>query len=116
VGGSVLEIRHACKRSELIGTVCLQSSHHVDRYGALLSIPDPTLCLLCCRKNKTLSAVFRQASTLALMEQNYQISQALAARGGGGAGGAPDLAGGISVMALDEEGGHAGLCVGGWRC
>lgn len=29
------------------------------------------------RKNKTLSAIFRQGSTLALMEQNYQLAQAL---------------------------------------
>ena len=44
------------------------------------------------RKNKTLGAIFRQPSTLALMYSNYQLCQALAASGsgkGGVAGTAP---------------------------
>ena len=39
------------------------------------------------RKNKTLGAIFRQPSTLALMHSNYQLCQALAA--GGSAKGTP---------------------------
>ncbi len=50
------------------------------------------------RKNKTLSAIFRQGSTLALMEQNYELAKALAA---GGSGGGADLAAGISAMAVE---------------
>lgn len=54
------------------------------------------------RKNKTLSAIFRQPSTLALMEQNYELSRALQ-KGLDGAGSTP--AGGgvadISRMAID---------------
>lgn len=38
------------------------------------------------RKNKTLGAIFRQPSTLALMHNNYQLCQALAASGVGGSG------------------------------
>lgn len=44
------------------------------------------------RKNKTLGAIFRQPSTLALMYSNYQLCKALAASGsgkGGVAGTAP---------------------------
>lgn len=38
------------------------------------------------RKNKTLGAIFRQPSTLALMHSNYQLLQALSAPGQGEAG------------------------------
>ncbi|KAG7672625.1 hypothetical protein Ndes2526B_g08848 [Nannochloris sp. 'desiccata'] len=55
------------------------------------------------RKNKTLSAIFRQGSTLALMEQNYELAKALtqgmAVDGGGGKG--ADVAAVISRMAVD---------------
>lgn len=58
------------------------------------------------RKNKTLSATFRQSSTLALLEHNYEISRSLhRARDGT----AVDLAAAISGMAVDgpEPGGAA---------
>ena len=51
-----------------------------------------------CRKNKTLSAIFRQSSTLALLEQNYQVYQALHKDV---AGGTVDLAAAVSRMAMD---------------
>jgi len=56
------------------------------------------------RKNKTLSAIFRQPSTLALMEQNYELAKALnkglesGTSAGTGSGG---NAGDISKMAID---------------
>jgi 18S rRNA (adenine1779-N6/adenine1780-N6)-dimethyltransferase len=58
------------------------------------------------RKNKTLSAIFRQGSTLALMEQNYELAKALRqgmAVDGVGAGrqGGADVAAVINRMAVD---------------
>lgn len=47
------------------------------------------------RKNKTLGAIFRQASTLGLMHSNYQLCQALAASGAGSS--AKVATGGLSV-------------------
>ncbi|KAL4445312.1 hypothetical protein ABPG77_011137 [Micractinium sp. CCAP 211/92] len=90
------------------------------------------------RKNKTLGAIFRQSNTLALLEQNYAVAQALhrAADGaevdlvgainrlameggsGAGAGGAADDGGSDDDMGEDEEGGagegaHGGIAAGG---
>lgn len=59
------------------------------------------------RKNKTLSAIFRQGSTLALMEQNFELAKALRqgmAVDGSGNGAGPsggDVAAGISRLAAD---------------
>lgn len=49
------------------------------------------------RKNKTLGAIFRQGSTLALMEHNYELAKALQQ----GVGAAADLASGIAAMAVE---------------
>jgi 18S rRNA (adenine1779-N6/adenine1780-N6)-dimethyltransferase len=51
------------------------------------------------RKNKTLGAIFRQASTLALMHQNYLLCQALAAPGASTGGGAGTVAGNTAAHA-----------------
>jgi 18S rRNA (adenine1779-N6/adenine1780-N6)-dimethyltransferase len=63
------------------------------------------------RKNKTLSAIFRQGSTLALMEQNYELAKALrqgmaidggmVSGGGSDRGKGADVAAVISRMAVD---------------
>lgn len=46
------------------------------------------------RKNKTLSAIFRQSSTLSLMEQNYKLANALRQA---------EMDGGIARMAIDND-------------
>lgn len=57
------------------------------------------------RKNKTLSAIFRQGSTLALMEHNYQLAKALKSgmdqRANDGSG--VDVTLGIGRMAVDGD-------------
>ena len=52
------------------------------------------------RKNKTLSAIFRQGSTLALMEQNYELAKALNTRGGDAVASIQQMAAAVEV----EEG------------
>lgn len=51
------------------------------------------------RKNKTLGAIFRQGSTAALLEQNFELARALAAGAAAGAG--ADAAAAIHAMAVD---------------
>ena len=57
------------------------------------------------RKNKTLSAIFRQGSTLALMEQNYELAKALrqgmVVDGVGSGKNGADVAAVINKMAVD---------------
>jgi 18S rRNA (adenine1779-N6/adenine1780-N6)-dimethyltransferase len=62
------------------------------------------------RKNKTLGAIFRQGSTLSLLEANFELAKALAvgaAAGGsgaasGGAAGGDALAAGVAALAAPE--------------
>lgn len=51
------------------------------------------------RKNKTLSAIFRQSTTLGLMEQNYKLGLAL--QSGGTSGNVNQQ--GLSSMAIDQD-------------
>lgn len=56
------------------------------------------------RKNKTLSAIFRQASTLYALEQNYLLSSALSRT----VDGAPmDISAAVAAMAVDDGPGPA---------
>jgi 18S rRNA (adenine1779-N6/adenine1780-N6)-dimethyltransferase len=57
------------------------------------------------RKNKTLGAIFRQGSTLSLLEANFELAKALAvgsAAGGGGAAAGDTLAAGVAALAAPE--------------
>ena len=58
------------------------------------------------RKNKTLSAIFRQGSTLSVMQQNFELARALGVAGGRGDAAAAepsaaDLAASLHRMAVD---------------
>jgi hypothetical protein len=55
---------------------------------------------LACRKNKTLGAIFRQNSTLALLEQNHAVAAALQQAADGGT---VDLAAALNRLAMDAE-------------
>jgi len=59
------------------------------------------LCFM--RKNKTLSAIFRQPSTLYLLEQNYEMAKALGKVNNNG--GEQDLVASLNRMAVDGGGG-----------
>lgn len=54
------------------------------------------------RKNKTLSAIFRQPSTLVLLEQNYEMTKALGKSTTTFTSGDVDVMGGLSRMAVDK--------------
>jgi 18S rRNA (adenine1779-N6/adenine1780-N6)-dimethyltransferase len=56
--------------------------------------------LLACRKNKTLGAIFRQGSTLALLEQNHAVAAALHRAADGGQ---VDLVAAVNALAVDAE-------------
>lgn len=52
------------------------------------------------RKNKTLGAIFRQGSTLALLEQNHAVAAALHRAADGGE---VDLVAAVNALAMDAE-------------
>ena len=68
--------------------------------------PQPT----CCRKNKTLGAIFRQGNTLALLEQNYAVAQALHRATDGQE---VDLVAAVNRMAMEQEAAAAPGAAGG---
>ena len=63
-----------------------------------------------CRKNKTLGAIFRQGNTLALLEQNYAVAQALHRAADGGE---VDLVAAVNRLAMDAEQAAAAAAVAG---